>query len=69
MNPLQEIHDTIERLLFRIGDEQLPAPEHVSLVVVIDGKVTQYTIQHGTTKQVSVFVTMIDIDVQEEGET
>ena len=58
MNPLTELQAIIESLLFRIGDEQMTTPEYVSLVLVVDGKPIQYTIQNGqkTSVDVSVFV-------------
>jgi hypothetical protein len=68
MNPLQEMHAIIEGMLFRIGDERMSVPEHVSLVLLVDGKTVQYSIQNSSTKQVNLLVTMVDFDVQEDDE-
>lgn len=67
MNPLEEIQAIIERLLFRIGDEQQPMPDQVMLVVVSGDQSARYLIQSGT-PTTTIFANIITADVTEDGD-
>lgn len=65
MNPLQETQNIIERLLFRVGDEQVPMPDQVLLVVTTGDQVMRYLIQSGTPTTI-IYATVVTIETSIE---
>jgi hypothetical protein len=66
VNPLQELQAIVESLLFRIGDEQMPAPMRADLTLIFsDGKVMNYGFQLNQPGDEPLSIE-VDVDIEDE---